>query len=35
MSDLNDDQMKAPTKVFMDAQGRMVDEKGNVINMKQ
>lgn len=26
---------KAPLKVFMDAQGRMVDEQGNIINMRQ
>ena len=26
---------KAPLKVFMDAQGRMIDEQGNIINMRQ
>ena len=26
---------KAPLKVFMDAQGRMIDEAGNIINMRQ
>lgn len=26
---------KAPMKVFMDAQGRITDESGNIINMRQ
>ena len=28
-------QEKAPMKVFMDAQGRITDESGNIINMRQ
>ena len=28
-------QEKAPLKVFMDAQGRITDESGNIINMRQ
>lgn len=27
--------MKAPTGLTMDAQGRMIDGKGNIIHMKQ
>jgi len=29
------DEVKAPGKVFMDEQGRVVDEHGNIINIKQ
>ena len=28
-------QEKAPVKVFMDSQGRMLDEQGNIINLRQ